>query len=367
MDTSSQPDRTFWMSGHYGLMVHWIYPSLMPEEGERATSLDEAVDQFHLERFLHDFAATGADWLIFTFGQNSGYYASPNAVIDRLVGPGHCSQRDLVLEIARAVHGLGKRFIAYLPCEVVGNLALHQGFAWNTEEGTDQAEFQRRYLLAIREWAERFGPLMDGWWFDGCYEWPIFHSRTMDWPAWFDATRAGNPDRVVAFNDGSLCNGLTQPLTPEQDYLSGETEVLVDGRIRLGRPETPQLLAYGALARCTPEPIPTFLPESRFVPGTRCQWHSLLPIDCFWGHGNGYADWLPADRYHFLDPGLTAAPMEPPLYSDDELSGFLGNCLGAGGAVTMNVGIYQEGHLGVETVRQLERIRPQSAPHLKRG
>ena len=222
----------------------------------------------------------------------------------------------------RWAHGLGKRFIAYLPCEVAGNLALHQGFAWNTEEGTDQAEFQRRYLLAIREWAERFGPLMDGWWFDGCYEWPIFHSRTMDWPAWFDATRAGNPDRVVAFNDGSLCNGLTQPLTPEQDYLSGETEVLVDGRIRLGRPETPQLLAYGALARCTPEPIPTFLPESRFVPGTRCQWHSLLPIDCFWGHGNGYADWLPADRYHFLDPGLTAAPMEPPLYSDDELSGF---------------------------------------------
>jgi hypothetical protein len=356
MDNSLQTDRTLWMSGGYGLMVHWIYPHLMPEKGHRVQGLDNAVNQFNLDRFLQDFAATGADWLIFTIGQNSGYYASPNSVVEQLAGKGHSSERDLVLEIANSVHNLGKRFIAYLPCEIAGNSALHQGFAWNTQEGTDQAEFQHRYLAAIREWAERFGPLLDGWWFDGCYEWPIFHSRYMDWPAWYEATQAGNPHRVVAFNDGSLCNGLTQPLTPEQDYLSGETEVLVDGRIRLGRPETPQLLAYGALARITPEPIPTYLPENRFVPGTFCQWHSLLPIDCFWGHGNGYADWLPADLYHFLDPELTSAPMEPPMYPDDELAGFLSNCLGVGGAVTMNVGIYQEGHLGEETVRQLTRI-----------
>ncbi len=82
------------------------------------------------------------------------------------------------------------------------------------------------------------------------------------------------------------------------------------------------------------------------MPGTQCQWHSLLPIDCFWGHGNGYADWLPGDLYHFLDPKLTAAPMELPMYSDDELAGFLNNCLSVGGAVTLNVGIYLEGYLG---------------------
>ena len=350
------PDRAQWMSGHYGLMVHWLYPHVWPEKGAPVSDLDEAVNRFNLERFLQDFSASGADWLIFTLGQNSGCYASPNSVIERLAGPGHCSQRDLALEIAAALHRLGKRFIAYLPCEVAGNTTMHQGFAWNTQEGTDQAEFQRRYLTAVREWAERFGPLMDGWWFDGCYQWPIFHSRYMDWPAWFEATRAGNPQRAVSFNDGSLCNGLMQPLHADQDYLSGETEVLIGGRIRLGRPETPQLRAYGALAHTLPEPIPTFLPEERFVPGSICQWHSLLPVDCFWGHGSGCADWLPADLYHFLDPNLRAAPMEPPLYSDDELAGFLSNCLKVGGAVTMNVGIYQEGHLGQETVQQLARL-----------
>ena len=356
MNNISQPDRTSWMAGNYGLMVHWLYPHALPETGEPAQSLDEAVDRFNLERFLEDFLATGADWLIFTTGQNSGYYVSPNAVIEQRAGAGHCSRRDLLLEIASGVHRLGKRFIAYLPCEVFGNTSLHKGFAWETQEGTGQAEFQRRYLGVIREWSERLGTLLDGWWYDGCYEWPPFHSRHMDWPAWYAASRAGNPARVVAFNDGSLCNGLTQPLSPQQDYLAGETEVLLNGRIRLGRPETPQLLAYGALAHCSPEPIPTLLPEARFVGETNCQWHSLLPIDCFWGHGSPAVDWLPSDLYHFVDPALRAAPMEAPLYSDEELAGFLANCLKVGGAVTMNVGVYQEGHLGRETVAQLAHV-----------
>lgn len=351
-------DRTTWMAGHYGIMTHWLYPGILPEKGELAKSLDEAVKQFNLPRYMEEFEASGADWLIFTIAQNMGFYPSPNAVIERLAGPGHCSQHDLVLEIASAVHRLGKRFIAYLPCCVGGNDEIVKAFAWNTQDGTDQAEFQRHYLMAVREWSERFGALLDGWWFDGCYEWPIFHSKYMDWPAWFAATRAGNPNCAVSFNDGSLCNGLTQPLTADQDYLSGETEVLVDGRIRLGRPETPMLVAYGPLAHYRPEPIPSFMPDQRFVPGTHCQWHSLLPIDCFWGHGFGYGDWLPADLYHFIDPHLKAAPMELPMYSDDELVNFVTHCMKVGGAVTMNVGVYHEGYLGQETLKQLKRINP---------
>jgi hypothetical protein len=352
-------DRTAWMAGHYGIMVHWLYPVVFPEKGAPPATLDQAVDQFDLEGLMAQFAATGADWFLFTIGQNSGFYASPNAVIERLAGPGHCSRRDLVLEIATAVHRMGKRFIAYLPCEVAGNKSMHAGFAWNTQPGTDQAEFQRRYLPAVREWAERFGPLLDGWWFDGCYKWPAFDSQYMDWPAWYAATRAGNPDCAVAFNDGSLCGGYTQPVTPEQDYIAGETEALLNGRILLGRPDTPMLRKYGIHSQYPNlEAVPTFLPDQRFVPGTHCQWHSLLPIDSFWGHGNVYADWLPAGIYKFMDPKLTAGPMEPPCYSDDELAGYLNHCLKAGGSVTMNMGIYLEGRLGDESVQQLARISP---------
>src|SRR5205823_1381576 len=144
-----------------------------------------------------------------------------------------------------------------------------------------QSEFQHRYTSVIREYAERFGRLLDGWWFDGCYPWDVFHNRLYDWHLWASAARAGNSEAALAFNDGSFCVGNTQPLTPEQDYLSGEVEVLREGKIRLGRGDS----------------APLYLPRSRFVEGTTCQWHALVPIDCFWGHE-------------------TPGPMEPPRYAD---------------------------------------------------
>lgn len=319
--TSQEPkDRTEWMRrGRYGLMVHWLAPGPPPEHGEPVIDLNRAVDAFNLTRFLDDFGASGADWLIFTLGQNSGYYASPNATLDRLVGPGHGSRRDLAGEIARGVHKQGRRFIAYLPAEVNAQSEdIHRGFAWNP---ADQSEFQHRYTSFIREYAVRYGKDLDGWWFDGCYTWPVFPNSQYRWPEWCAAARAGNPDAALAFNDGSFCVGNTAPLTPLQDYLSGETEVLKDGMIRLGREDD----------------APMYLPKTRFAPGTACQWHALVPIDCFWAH---------------QQPG----PMEPPRYSDEDLFAFVKRCRAVGGAVTLNVGIYQEGHLGTQTLAQLDRL-----------
>ena len=130
---------------------------------------------------MKDFDRSGAEWLIFTIGQNTGTYARPNSVIDSLAGKGHTPKRDLVLEIAKAVKKRGKRFIAYLPCEIRKNESLLKGFAWNPELNTDQAEFQRLYLKAVREWAVRFGKNLDGWWFDGCYSnHPIFDNKQMN-------------------------------------------------------------------------------------------------------------------------------------------------------------------------------------------
>jgi hypothetical protein len=302
--------------------------------------INEAVERFQVNRFLEDIEATGAYWLIFTLGQNTGYYASPNSVIDARVGMEICAQRDLALEIAQGLNRLGKRFIAYLPCEVNANTALHAGFAWNTTAGSNQAEFQRRYTPVVREWSQRFGELCSGWWFDGCYTWDAFHSRYMDWQLWLDAARAGNPAAAVAFNDGSFCVGNLQPVTLQQDYLSGEVEMLHQGRIRLGRGE----------------PFAVHMPEGRFVPKTNCQWHCLLPVDCMWMHGSPVPDYLPGHPYKKINYPDGFGIMEPPLYSNDALGGFLHRCLDNAGAVTFNVGIYQEGHLGRETVRQLKSI-----------
>ncbi len=95
-----------WLSGKRGLMVHYLpeFPG------------NEQVDSFDLAGFLDDFDRSASDYLIFTLGQNRGFYCAPNEVIDRYAGPGRCSRRDLFGEIAAALAKRGKRMIAYLPC-----------------------------------------------------------------------------------------------------------------------------------------------------------------------------------------------------------------------------------------------------------
>ena len=89
-------ERTYWMQGRWGMMVHWIAPGPAPVLGPRIADLNRAVNQFRLDHFLEQFEDSGASWIIFTIGQNTTYYASPNSYLDRVVGPGHCSERDQI-------------------------------------------------------------------------------------------------------------------------------------------------------------------------------------------------------------------------------------------------------------------------------
>ena len=349
-------ERHEWMKGKYGLMVHWLAPAQtpvrngalvgpQPAKGAYRTDLNQAVDGFDLKGFMSDFDKTGAEWLIFTIGQNRGTYASPNRVIDTLCGPGHTSRRDLVLEIAKAVKQRNKRFIAYLPVELKANDSMKKGMEWIDDPRSDQAAFQTNYLKAIQEWSLRFGTDCDGWWFDGCYphDRNHFSNKFMKWEQWYAATRAGNPNSVLAFNPGILAENCLMPIRPEHDYLAGETVVLIDGRIRLNRDNRNPVL---------------FMPETALVPGTRCLYHSLLPIDVFWGHPNPWtASWLHAPE-SFLQPMPEKQDeMRPPVYPDKELQQFVNGFTKAGGAVTLNVGIFQEGRLGKNTIAQLQRLK----------
>jgi len=330
--------RASWMhKGKFGMMVHWVPPGPPPRYGRRVTDLDTAVDRFDIDGFLKDFRRSGADWFIFTIGQNTGFYSGPNKVLDRLAGPGHCSKRDLVVEIAKGVKKLGARFIGYVPCEVKGQSdAIKRAFGWTSEEGTAQEEFQRRYTEFIAEYSRRLGKHLDGWWLDGAYAHSIFDNSLINRKLFFAATRAGNPDAAVAFNDGSFCCDLSDPVVRGQDYLSGEVEFLIKGKIRYGRKK--KLLTP---ATHTPQP-----PRA-------CLWHALVSIDVMWGHGGQFYDWM--------NPPFAWVPpkrheMERPLYATDDLEKLVREFKAVGGGVTFNVGIFQEGRLGAETVDQLAAL-----------
>lgn len=335
MDKNSDAN---WMAGNYGLMVHYLLPKVYGPGNERSDDIDFLADNFDLDGFLEDFEATGAEWLIFTIGQNTGCYASPNSTLEEFAGPGHTTRRDLIFEIAHAVKQRGKRFIAYLPCEVSANTSLHKPLGWITAPGTNQAEFQNRYLEVIREWACRYGNSLDGWWFDGCYPWEVFHNSRLFGPEWVTAARAGNPKALLTFNDGCFVSGHTQPPNEFCDYLSGEACYLLPGGIKFGR-----------------QPAPYF-PMRRQISDLPCQWHLLVPLDAFWMLG-GKTDWLDADSPFAPVPDPERpAPMPEPVYPDDLLFDLVGRLIDMGGAVTLNAGIYADGRLGAATCDQLARL-----------
>jgi len=305
--------RAQWLAeGGYGIMVHYLISPPGDSDQERHDAFCSTVDGFDLEGFMRQFESTGADWLIFTIGQNTGYYCSPNTFLDREC-PLHTSDRDLALEIARRVHDLGKRFIAYLPSEVYGQTDnVHQAFAWDP---ADQSEFQRRCTEFVRAYAMKFGALLDGWWFDGCYEWDVFPNSTYDWPLWLNAARAGNPNAIVCFNDGAFCINKVKPVTPLEDYHAGEVHQLVGGRIRLGHdPDSP-----------------LYLPDAQYIDGV--QWHALVPVDSTFEGG------------------------EPYHYPDEELFGFVDACRSVRGAVTLNLPIGIGGLVPEDSIEQMRRLR----------
>ncbi len=314
-------ERTSWMQGRWGMMVHWIAPGPAPLSGPWIPDLDRAVDQFHLDRFMEQFWEGGASWIIFTIGQNTSYYASPNSYLDRVVGQGHCSERDLINELIIRVRALERRSILYLPGEVNAPTALHQGFEWNPK---DQSGFEVRYTNFIREYATRFGSNCDGWWIDGCYDWPQFRLKQRHWRLWIDAMRAGNSLAAIALNDGSFTQSLFDPLTDMQDFISGECNRIADAAIVLGDANSRR----------------RFLPSSQNIGQPPRQFHLLTPIDCG-------GQWAHSKLGEFL----------PPLYSDQELFPLVEKCLEVKGAVTLNVGISQEGLMPKQTISQLSRMK----------
>jgi len=303
-------------AGPYGVMVHWVKATQAAPHATYITDWNQAVEAFDVESFCDRIAATGARWLIFPFGHvaGGGYFASPNRIIEKRF-PGHCSRRDLVLEIARGITARGLKFIGYMFTEfdAAGNISddFADAMDWN-HDLHDKSIFMEHFYELITEWAQRCGPLLSGWWFDGCYN--SVEKSFIRRPGWDNsrfnpqkmaaAARAGNPDALIAMCYGA--NSFRSVLPEIENYMAGEANNLQN------RPTGP--LWQGL------------------------QWHSLIWIDCFWVHEQ---------------PGEMASPR----YFDTELINYLLQCRGAGAACTMNIGIYQDGSLGEKTVAQLERIK----------
>jgi hypothetical protein len=213
--SGGNPNTDWLKHARYGVLMHFL-----PSDAKSLL----LVDQFDVDVLAGQLESMGAKYLVFTLGQYSGYYNAPNAALDKRVGyaPGErCSKRDLPSDLHRVLGAKGIKLMLYLPCQV-GNGDARAQAAFSLPPGRKEQPLNHaaadKWAEVIKEWSDRYGDRVAGWWFDGGYP-QLGFDDTMAW-AYSDAAKHGNPKAIVTFN-ATIGPGRA---TEAEDFTAGETE-----------------------------------------------------------------------------------------------------------------------------------------------
>jgi hypothetical protein len=225
----SRPNRAEWMrTAKWGVMGHYLadWRAKVDHAPMSVVKWNELIDKFDVETLAEQLASAGAGYYQITIGQNSGFYLAPNATYDKITGihPSKCSRRDLVADLYQALHKRGIRLMVYLPSGAPNaDAAAVKALEWRNGPYPNH-EFQQKWEAIIREWSQRWGDKVSGWWFDGCY-FPSSMYRSPSPPNFTTlaaSARTGNPAAALAFNPGVFYRQFS--LTPDEDFLAGEVD-----------------------------------------------------------------------------------------------------------------------------------------------
>lgn len=314
--TVTTNSNTDWMAGHWGVGVHYL-PSMYDFTGNGGSVVwNEAVNSFDVEKFSDSAQSAGASWVLFTIGHGSGYYAAPNATLDRFSGyqPGERNAtRDLIMDLANALNTRGLKLIIYLPSNAPhldDKIAHGLGLTTKSEVNGNwniNYTFLQRWPQVIEEWSDRYGARVSGWWLDGFY---VDNGFTPEMgQIYAAAARHGNSQAVIALNLGA--NNWPEAASPYQDFLAGEQGINLypptAGRWSIGQNN----------------------------PTTAVQWFAFNLLS---------TDWITAGLAH----------------SDEDAKEYMKTTLNHGGAITWNVYVSADGTIDQAELEQLNRIRPEN-------
>lgn len=197
----------------FGVMVHYL-----PEPGSAADML-----RFDVEAFASALAEMRASYLVLTLGQNSGQYIAPNATLEALCPDSARDRppRDLPMEIGLALARRGIGLVLYLPFRAPqASPALMRCLGDVSEQAPPPPRFMAAWSGVIGEWSERYGSLLQGWWFDGTYNTQGLSAG--DWRTLCGAANSGGSHRWIAFNGGEGAARFSLRVAPCQNLMAGE-------------------------------------------------------------------------------------------------------------------------------------------------
>ena len=185
------------LNGKFGLFNHYLYGD------ENWVKTTDALD---IPRLAENIAKTGASRYVITLMQGTKYMLAPNETYDRIAGtvPGEaCAIRDIPMELGLELKKYGIDLYLYYTGDgphldpVLGpTFGFQQVFGRHVTR-----DFVEKWASVLREYSLRYGKRVKGWWIDGCYGDGFGYSEEL-LSILYDACKAGNPDCLVAFNDG---------------------------------------------------------------------------------------------------------------------------------------------------------------------
>lgn len=203
----------------YGIMVHYLESSQNGSHSPRnplpaPTSWEECVNDFDVDAFAKQAAKAGAGYVIFTLCQGKASMCAPNETFETVTSgmcKNACAKRDLPLELGRALEKHGIDLYLYFTGDGPQRDEIASR-AFNTLNLTEQRvteDFVKKWACVMKEFALRYGKLVKGWWIDGAFDYIGYTDALLRY--YKDAALAGNPDALVAFNNGVVRLDMKDP------------------------------------------------------------------------------------------------------------------------------------------------------------
>jgi F5/8 type C domain len=303
-------NQAWFAASKYGLMMHYLPRDITePIPADPNGMWNTTVKNFDVKRFVSDVQKTGAAYVVFSVGQNSGFFASPNAFYEKKVGltPGqYTSERDLIADLSVALKAVNVRLMVY--AAVIGPTQAPVEIRARFPSGDDQAGAETRASLnaMFEEWSKRWGASVAGWWLDGCYPGVAGYGNSTDGEqnvdALLKAVRAGNSDALAT------CNPSVQrfeALSKEQDYMAGEENVFH----RYPKAEALQFKGRNQI------------------------WHVMSYLGTAWGNGTAVN------------------------YPAEQLASYIQHVSDRNGVVTVDLGIHADGSLFAPQLETMSRVK----------
>jgi hypothetical protein len=235
---SSVGDTSWMIRGKYGVFMHYQYRILLgysmrtkpqyPNPSQMtADEWNRLVNSFDVNGFANQMVEARVGWVNFCLDDHLfAWPCSPNSKFDHYTGykPGQkCSKRDLIMDIANALNARGIKLIVYF-AGLNGYMKEPQvtsGLADDGNNGTaPSAESRKKRLEILKEYADRFGTKIAGWWFDGM-EKDSYTGVSDDWWKINSIVHDANPKAIIGFSYGT--NEQACVVKGIDDYTGGDT------------------------------------------------------------------------------------------------------------------------------------------------